>query len=355
MKWKFWERDQLETREDSLTDELVRRIVERAGGSVAASPAQSGALQIGAGLVGRAFASATVEGVTPVVRRALTPSVLETIGRSLLREGEALFYIRVNREGLRLFSVVSYDVTGSYDPNTWRYRLDLSGPSGTWSVNARPDSVVHCKHLVESQRPWRGVSPLDIATNAGALDVLVNQALSQESSGPVGSVIAIPKDGGSSTLDGLREQIRGLRGRTAIVETTAGGWGQGQAQAPRSDWKPSRLGANMPASMVELRADADRLVLAALGVPVGLVGGADGAAMRESWRQLLHATLAPLGRIVQEELREKLDAPRLTFDWSEIGASDIAGRARAFGSMVSAGMALDRAAALSGLLSQEEG
>ena len=75
--------------------------------------------------------------------------------------------------------------------------------------------------------------------------------------------------------------------------------------------------------------------------------------MRESWRQLLHATIAPLGRLVETELRDKLDAPALTLEWSELRASDIAGRARAFGSMVTAGMDVEKAAALSGLLMQE--
>ena len=81
----------LETREDSLTQELINRIVERAGGS-SAQPSDGGALMVGSGLVGRAFASSTVTGARPSIVQALTPDVLERIGRELIRTGECLFY-----------------------------------------------------------------------------------------------------------------------------------------------------------------------------------------------------------------------------------------------------------------------
>ena len=279
--------------------------------------------------------------------------MLERIGRELTRTGECLFYFRVGRDGLRLFPVVSHDITGTFDPFSWRYRLDLSGPSGTWSINARPEQVLHVKYMVEKERPWQGVGPLDVARSAGRLSAEVNTALKDEASGPRGSVLPVPKDGGEKTLETLKAQLSGLNGKTALVETTAGGWGQGQVQAPRGDWKPQRLGANMPDSLVALRNDADRLILAVLGVPIGLLEKTDGGGMRESWRQLLHATIAPLGKIVETELRSKLDSPALSFSWSELRASDISGRARAFGSLVAGGMEIDKALAVTGLLSQE--
>ena len=230
MKWRFWERGgELETREDSFTDALVEQIVARAGGTGTASPSQGGALQVGAGLIGRAFASATVTGTTPAIARTLSPDVLERIGRDLMRDGESLFYLRVNRDGLRLFPVVSYDVTGTFDPVTWRYRCDLAGPSGTWSVTARPESVVHCRYMVEAARPWRGVAPLDVARSAGKLNAETNAALQDEASGPRGSLLPVPKDGGDSTLDTLKTQLASLKGKAALVETTAGGYGQGQS------------------------------------------------------------------------------------------------------------------------------
>ena len=59
------------------------------------------------------------------------------------------------------------------------------------------------------------------------------------------------------------------------------------------------------------------------------------------------------GKLVEDELRVKLDAPELRIGWSDLRASDIAGRARGFGSLVKAGMSLQEAAALSGLLTED--
>lgn len=62
----------------------------------------------------------------------------------------------------------------------------------------------------------------------------------------------------------------------------------------------------------------------------------------------------PLAGAVQAELRSALSAPELTLNFDGLFASDLSGRARAFGSMVKAGMATDRAAALAGLLQDDE-
>ena len=80
---------------------------------------------------------------------------------------------------------------------------------------------------------------------------------------------------------------------------------------------------------------------------------AQGTAQREAYRQFLFGTVAPLGRMVASELSVKLNTP-IRLDWEELRASDIAGRARAFGTMVTGGMDLDKAAALSGLLTAED-
>ena len=55
------------------------------------------------------------------------------------------------------------------------------------------------------------------------------------------------------------------------------------------------------------------------------------------------------------ELSEKLEAPGLSLDFSALFASDITGWARAFAPMVQAGMEIERAAALAGLLAEGAG
>ena len=91
---------------------------------------------------------------------------------------------------------------------------------------------------------------------------------------------------------------------------------------------------------------------AILPVPTSLLERADGTALREAWRQFLHASVMPVSLSVSAELSEKLDTDiRLSFD--RMFASDLSGRARAFQSMVGGGMDVQKAAALAGLMEPE--
>ena len=64
-------------------------------------------------------------------------------------------------------------------------------------------------------------------------------------------------------------------------------------------------------------------------------------------------SVEPLLAIVAEEVAAKLET-RVSFDLSVLWAHDLAGRASRFKAMVVAGMALDRAAALSGLVAMPD-
>ena len=79
-----------------------------------------------------------------------------------------------------------------------------------------------------------------------------------------------------------------------------------------------------------------------------MFGGNQAAAVREAWRLALFGVLSPLGRLVQTELRGKLGD--VTLDWSELRASDLSGRARAFQSLVGGGMPVADAVAIAGLM-----
>ena len=70
--------------------------------------------------------------------------------------------------------------------------------------------------------------------------------------------------------------------------------------------------------------------------------------MRESFRQVLHSLLRPLGALVVEELREKLH-PAAELDFSALRAADITGMARGAASLVKAGFTHESAAAMAGL------
>ena len=182
--------------------------------------------------------------------------------------------------------------------------------------------------------PWRGNSPLQVATLAGRLSAETVNSLADESSGPVGAVLGIPKDGDDDTVAALKGDIANARGRVALLES--GDWDN--AGGGEVDLAVKRFGADPPESMVHLLEASSREVWSACGFHSALFGGAQAAAVREAWRLALFGVLSPLGRMVQSELRSKLGD--VTLDWSELRASDLSGRARAFQSMVGAGMDL---------------
>ena len=80
-----------------------------------------------------------------------------------------------------------------------------------------------------------------------------------------------------------------------------------------------------------------------------LWSGGGAAGTREAWRLALFSVLAPLGKLVESELQDKLE-DSVTLSWQELRASDLSGRARAFQSMVDGGMEVERAAGLAGLM-----
>ena len=102
--------------------------------------------------------------------------------------------------------------------------------------------------------------------------------------------------------------------------------------------------------MIELRKEVEASILAACGCPGSLLERSDGTLSREEMRRYLHSTISPVARVVASEMAVKLDTPGLAFDFKNLFASDLSGRARAFQSLVGGGMDVERAAALAGLM-----
>ena len=334
-------------RRSSATDTLVAALLARASGNAPATVTATGALEAAAGLYGRAFAGAMVGGPESFAR-ALTPSILATIGRELIRRGEAVYVIGVGMEsGLTLTPAGTWNVTGSAE--SWRYQVDLNGPSGTRTVDLAAAAVLHCRYAVDPARPWHGLGPIQFASIAGRLNAETDSALASESGGPMANLIPIPVDGQDPTVTNLRKDIAAAKGKALTVESTTQDWATagGQRGATRMDWRAERLGANPPASLVELSSRAERSVLATCGVPVELAEAGDGTGQREAWRRFLFGSVAPLAKIVTEELRTKLD-PGLSLDFEELRASDLAGRARAYKQLTEAGVDAGAAARIAG-------
>lgn len=327
------------------TDAVIAAIQSAAGGE-AARAETVGALETAAGFYARALAAAIVNPAHP----AVTPALLSMCGRELIRRGEFVAAITMQGGRVDLIPAGAWDVSGgNANESSWVYRLDLFAPSGSVTRTIPAAGVVHIRYAVDPIHTWRGLSPLAVARATGRLSAELERALGDEAAGAVGHLLPVPADGGESALENLRAQLRALGGKTALVETTAAGWGDGRGAAPMGDWKPQRIGGNPPAAMVELRQAVYISTLSACGIPPALAAlPADGSAQREAWRRFLHGGVAPLGRLIEAELSAKLETP-IALKHDGLFASDLQGRARAFGSLVKAGMDGERAARLAGL------
>ena len=338
-------------------------IIAAAGVSTTARPSATAAAEAAAGIIGRAFALGAVTPATPATA-AVTADVLHTAGRELVTRGECLFRLAWRRGALRLDRCSHWDVHGDGpDEETWSYNLTLTGPSNARTIRAPAANVVHLRWSTPSEEPWRGRGPLSGASLTGRVLAETELALGDEAAGPRGNLIPVPDDpdaGGEDDPDdpdstaALRATITGLKGKTALVPTTSGGWGDADEAPGRGavDWAVRRLGAAPGAPLVSLRDGAAMAILAACGVPVELVSGGDGTALREAWRRFLHSTVQPLAGVVAVELARKLDTPGLALSFEGLFASDLSGRARAFQSLVGGGMEPARAAGLAGLMEE---
>ena len=267
-------------------DLLLEAALRAAHGSAGAKASSTAAAEAAAGLLGRAFASATV------VTRALSPNCLNMAGRALIRRGEIVFLIRATSTGWILVPAEAVQVFGGDDPKTWEYVLTLTGPSNSRTVKVPGSSVIHWRWGTDPAQPWRGISPLAAAGETSRMLAESTSHLADEASGPRGSLIPLGVDPGedddetTSPVVKLQKMIGALRGSAALVESTRN-MGDGLPMgSPTADWKPSRLGANPPESLVDLSDKASLAVLAACGVPPELMSGqAQGTAAREAFRR----------------------------------------------------------------------
>ena len=299
------------------TDILTQAILSRAN---ATDSVYSGALEIAAGNMSRALASAVPSGADA---RYFTAPVMAEIGRDLIECGESVWRIGVDR----LTHLPALDIQPGVRQLHLRYSTDVH--SG------------------------RGIGPLGRAAALATLANTVENSLAKEAGALVGYILPIPTDGQDASVAQLRRDLQALDGKIALVETAAGGWDAGRAAAPRREYEPRRLGPDIPQSSLQLYKEINRMVMVACGLPTELLDErTEGTSNREAWRRFLHSTLQPLARIIQAQALEA--GLSVEFSFESLFASDIAGRARAFGSLVQSGMDVEDAAILTGLIQDDD-
>ena len=330
------------------TDAITAAIEGMAASGPVPSPAATAAAEACAGIIARALACATVKPTTASTA-AVSPVWLRRLGYDLIRQGEHLAVIELEDGRVKLRPASTWDFWDGSRPGSWRVQAQLPRPShGSETVTVDGDATVNVLWAENELQPWRGRSPLSGASLTSHLLAASHRSLGAEQAQPTGALLPIPKatDGEVSTL---RAELGRSAGKLTLVETTSAGFSGGPAEAPRSDYVQRRIGADPPAGSVDLQDSASRQVIAACGVPLELLSDVAGGQRREAFREFASTTVEALGLLIAEELRHKLDTPGLVLSFDRLHASDMAGRARAAGSLVKAGWSPQEAAMAVGL------
>ena len=330
----------------AYTDQILAGSYAAATGRLHA--AATAGVQSAAGIIGRALASAVVEGDGG----AVDPFMLEAVGTDLVRSGRFLGRLTVGPRGrVRILrSAGGASVTyGTADPDSWIYWLSENGPSETRTVRATAAEVVNVRINSDSRRPWEGIAPLDAARASGELAARLAASLGDEASVTVARILPIAQGSGEGAANLLSKAITGqLPGRLAFPETTSAGSGAGRSSAPLRDFRGERTGWEAPISAATIYAHLFSEVSECCGVPGSLVSPSSaGPALRESFRRLTTATLEPYCRLLESELTRVLERP-VTITLRRLGGVDAAGRARALHVLTTAGFDKDEAADLLG-------
>ena len=328
MKWS-WRKPEVR---ESYTDQVVARIMASASG--ASDGRALAAIETASRIWGSGLASAAVTPST-LALRAVTPAILDSIGRSLCRSGESLHVIHVRNEHVRLTPCAQWTVKGDADPASWIYLCNMNGPSTATAITLPGASVVHVRYAPSPSQPWKGRSPMQMALDTTMAAFRLEKATSEELNFTQSQLIVPRKSAGefgmadSLTPDTISKIV------AAFAEHTHTG-----AFVIPADVTPQRLGPEPPDSFALLRDRLENSILAMHGIPPALIAArGTGTALRESFRQVLHSLLKPLGAILAEELKEKLD-PAASIDFTASKAGDLTSSARAVGVLVTAGMTL---------------
>ncbi len=356
MRWPWQPKIEARSASGGYT-EIIGRLIEAQAAGTTQQASSTAAVEAAAGALSRAFAAADVQG-PPWVQEAVSARFLAQVGRDLIRVGESCHVIRYMNGRMILLPASTWYFEGGADPMDWLCTATVYGPSGSATWRLPMDSIVFVAWGSPTARPYHGLSPMTWAAETARLNANAERSLANEAGGPVAQLLTVPEGaGGDDDDDGdslatLRASITGAKGKALLLESTAGGFGQGKAEAPRRDWVAARLGPDAPAGQVAVAKDAFARVLAACGASPAMWDDSDGTAKREALRQWHLGTVQPLARMLATELSAKLDAEiRLGFDLYNV---DLAGRAQAFQKLVAGGIDPIKALQTAGLLAGED-
>ena len=353
MRWP-WRKPETRSSGGDFSDAVVRLIEAQAAGT-AGNVSSTAAVEAVSGLLSRSFSAAQVLGAT-WLPETVSPVFLGQVGRDLVRSGASMHLIDVMNGMVSLLPVSSWHFEGDSHPDTWTVRATTYGPSSSTTKYVPYSGVVFIRWGSTPGLPYVGTGPLSWANTTARLNAATEKSLGDETANsPLAHLLPIPQDGGDGSADDplmkLKADIRTAQGKALLIETVASAWGEGRGAAPARDWQPSRLGPMPPESMAKIMGQSFAEVLAACGGSPALFDDSDGTSKREALRQFHMGTVRPLAGVLAVELAAKLETPvGLKFDAYAI---DMAGRAQSFKNLIAGGMEIEKALAISGLMTEE--
>ncbi len=163
-------------------------------------------------------------------------------------------------------------------------------------------------------------------------------ALGDESETTNVTVVALPNGNNTTVADSIRAGLEAASGRLAMPETTASGYGDGMANAPRSDWLPRRIGPTFSEHEVTLHMHVTAEVLGAAGIPPAMFDSKMSAgAGKEAYRQFLLGGVQPVASLIAEEAGRVLETD-VAMEFHELAAADLVQRSRSFKALTDAGI-----------------
>ena len=235
------------------------------------------------------------------------------------------------------------------EPRRGLTRGSVLTPSPTSCGSSHPLFAIYARIYTaannrQGRRPW--------ASTTARLQSETERSLADEAGGPLAQLIPFPLDPGDdddsdNPLTSIQAAIGSARGRAMLLETLAGGLGEGKIASPHRDWVANRLGPNPPDAMATIRKDTFAAVLAACGCSPALFDDSDGTSKREALRQWHLGTVRPLAKMLETELSVKLETPiKLAFDGYPL---DLVSRSQVVAKLVAAGVTVAEAMATVGL------
>ena len=176
------------------------------------------------------------------VQQAVSPGVLAQMGRDLVRAGQTMHVIRMDGMGrVRLIPASSWHWEGSHDPASWTVRVTAYGPSTSTTWHLPGAGVVFVRWGGTPGVPYVGTGPLSWASAPRRGSKAKRSGpLPMKRAGRLPTWCRIPQDGGDGDGEddvrstALKADIRTARGKALLLETVAGGWGEGRAAAPQT-------------------------------------------------------------------------------------------------------------------------